>query len=279
MARTIQEIQAEIIAAKQADANLSELTSTSKTAIWILWTYVTAVGIWTLEKLFDTHKNEVEEIIYNMKPHSLLWYANRSRDFQYGHDLPADSDRYDNSALTDEQVAESKIISHASVIEVDRGLRIKVAKTVVGDLGPIEIAEKEAFAEYMQRIKDAGVFLNIDSLPPDALRLNLDIFYNPLILDAYGARIDGTASNPVKDAISAYLRNLPFNGMLVAAFLIDALQAVDGVVIPVFSDGVMWCRFGTFDFEPYAVKYQTDAGYIRIADEDLTINYIAQSAI
>lgn len=279
MARTISEIQAEIIAAKEADANLAVLTSQSKTAIWVLWTYVVAVGIWTLEKLFDSHKSEVQTIIYNMKPHSLPWYANKAKDFEYGQDLPPDTDKYDNTGLTDEEIEESKIVAYASVTEADRNLRVKVAKDGGTDLEPLEAQELASFSEYMNRIKDAGVFLTIESLPADSLRLNLDIYYNPLVMDSFGARIDGTASQPVKDAITQYLKNLPFNGVLVSAYLIDALQAVDGVVIPVLRDGVMWCKYGTFDFEPYPVMYQTDAGYIRIADADLSINYIAQSVI
>jgi hypothetical protein len=279
MARTIQEIQAEIVAAKEAEPVLATLNSPSKTAVWRLWTYVTAVGIWTLEKLFDSHLTEVQEIIYRMKPHSLAWYAGKAREFEYGRDLPPDTDQYDHAGMTPEEVEAVRIVAHASVTEADHNLLVKVAREENGDLAPLSAQELVAFAGYMNRIKDAGVSLSIESRPADSLQLNLDIYYNPLTLDANGVRIDGTGSQPVKDAITAYLKNLPFNGVLVAAWLIDALQKVDGVLIPALRDGALWCRYGTFDFEQYPVMYQTDAGYIRIADDDLSIHYIARSAI
>jgi hypothetical protein len=46
MARSIATIKQQIINAKNADPILSEkLTSTSQTAIWNLWAYITAVAI------------------------------------------------------------------------------------------------------------------------------------------------------------------------------------------------------------------------------------------
>lgn len=63
MARTIQQIQQEILTAKAKEPALSELNSTSKTAIWRLWTYITAFAIWTLEKIFDQHRKEIDDKI------------------------------------------------------------------------------------------------------------------------------------------------------------------------------------------------------------------------
>ena len=45
MARTIQEIKAEIIAKKEAESALNGLTSTSSTAIWRVWVDVFAIII------------------------------------------------------------------------------------------------------------------------------------------------------------------------------------------------------------------------------------------
>jgi hypothetical protein len=279
MARTINEIQAEIIAAKQDDSTLSGLNSASKTAIWMLWTYVVAVGIRTLELLFDAHKKEVQDIIYQMKPHTLQWYVNVARAFQKGQTLGPDTDKYDNTGKTDSDVEASRIVTYAACVESDHELILKVAKEASGDLAPLSGDELLSFSTYMGRVKDAGVFLNIISLSPDALKLKLDIYYDPLLLNEGGKRIDGTSDSPVADAIRAYLKKLPFNGVLVSAFLIDALQQVDGVVIPVLRDGVMWCRYGSAEFADYAVKYPTDAGYIRIAADDLDIQYIPQQTI
>lgn len=278
MSRTIAEIQQSIIDQVSKDAILKEkLTSTSRAAIWRLWTFVVATCQWTLETLFDLHKTEVTGIIDNMKPHSLRWYANMAKTFEYGYNLVDGEDYYDNSALTPDQVAVSKIIAYSAVVEQEKNLRIKVAKISDGDLAPLAAAEKTAFDEYMSRVKDAGVKLVIDSLAADKLKLSLDVYYNPLVLDSNGARLDGTGSTPVQDALRNYLKNLPFNGYVVQAYIIDALQQVSGVVVPVITEAQY--KYGLFPFTGMGEIYNPDAGYMRIADEDLTITFTPQSVI
>ncbi len=87
MARTITEIQDDIISRITATAGLADLNSSSKTAVWRLWTYVVAVTAWVLENLFDLHKSEVTSLINEKAPHSLRWYANKAKDFQHGSEL------------------------------------------------------------------------------------------------------------------------------------------------------------------------------------------------
>lgn len=262
----------------QADETLSaKLTSNSRTAIWQLWALVVAACQWTLETLFDLHKAEVTDIIDNMKPHSLRWYANMAKAFQYGYNLVDGEDYYDNTGLTDEQITASKVVAYSAVVEQEKNLRIKVAAVDSGDLAPLPADQKTAFDEYMSRVKDAGVKLVIDSLPADRLILSLDIYYNPLVLDNNGARLDGTSGEPVPDAIRNYLKNLPFNGYLVLAYLVDALQKVDGVVIPDLTKAEAY--YGANIGGAINVKYNPDAGYLRIADEDLSLTFIPQTVI
>jgi hypothetical protein len=279
MARTIDQIQQSIIDNIQADPVLSvAFTSTSKTAIWRLLTRVVAVAFWGLEVLFDTVKAEVLELLDNLKPHNTRWYAQKARAFQYGYSLPADTDKYDNSLLTEEQIEDSQIVKYAAVTEGEDGrLRIKVA-TEGADLEPLTEPQLEAFSEYMKRIKDAGVRLNINSLPADKLKLGLKIYYDPLILNGDGQRIDGTSLTPVKDAVDTFLKNLPFNGVFVLAYLVDALQQVEGIIIP----HIVTCEtaYGALAFTTVNVQYLPDAGYLRFENEgDLTIEYIPQSPL
>lgn len=81
MARTITDIQNEILTAKQNEPELAELNSTSKTAIWRLWVYITAFVIHTLELIFDKHKSEVSEALRQLKPHTARWYRNKALAF------------------------------------------------------------------------------------------------------------------------------------------------------------------------------------------------------
>ncbi|KAA2244563.1 nucleotidyltransferase [Chitinophaga agrisoli] len=280
MARTITEIQDDIINRMAATDGLADLNSTSKTAIWRMWTYIVAVTVWVLENLFDLHRTEVNTLINEKAPHSLRWYANKARDFQHGSDLIPEEDYYDNSRLSEDEIAARKIIAFSAVVEQERGLRIKVAKINEDDLGALSDVELQAFTEYMNRIKDAGVTpLIIDSLVADPLRLEMDIYYNPLVLDGNGARLDGTDPDPVGKRIKEYLRNLPFNGTMVLAYLVDAIQQVDGVVIPHIRHAQ--ARYGDLPFTEIDVQYSPDAGYLRIVDNDadLQIKYFPQSVI
>jgi hypothetical protein len=214
-----------------------------------------------------------------MKPHSLRWYAGIAKQFQYGHDLPADTDQYDNTGLTDEQVASTKMVSYAAALEVGTGIRLRVAKDEGDDLAPLSAPELASFTEYMERIKDAGVRLSVASSPADTLRLALKVFYNPLVLEVYDGklnRIDGTATDVVAGAVKNYLKNLPFNGTLVLAWLVDALQAVDGIVIPHVVEAIGQYAAVVTRIE---TVYAPDAGYVRLAGDGLTVSYEVQTVI
>lgn len=274
MARTITNIQQSIIDNINSNATLNaQLTSTSATAIWRLWTYIIAVSIWALENLFDLFKSDVDETIAAMKPHSLQWYAEKSKAFQYGYSLPADTDKYDNTGIDDALIEASKIVDYAAVVEQQRGIRIKVAEDNGTDLEALITAELNAFKAYMERIKDAGVKLTITSTAADLLKLNLTIKYDALVLLPTGGRIDGTSTAPVKEAIKAYLKNLPFNGILSTMKLIDAIQAVEGVKD--LSLNNIQAKYGALPFTAIVISYTPDAGYLRIEDADLTIIYEA----
>lgn len=276
MARSIETIWSEIISAKEREAGLAALSSTSATAIWRLWAYITAVAIYTLERLFDTHVTDINAAIANLKPHSLRWYAGVARRYRHGQALLPESDQYSDEGLTAKQIATSQVVSYAAVVEQERGLRIKVARTLAGDLAALSTDQFAGFTEYMTVVKDAGVRLLITSGPADGLKLSLDVYYNPLVLNAAGERLDGNGSMPVADAVQAYLRNLPFNGVFVLAYLVDALQAVDGVVVPhVVSASA---RYGALPYQGFGVEYQPDSGYLRFETPgDLVIRYLPKT--
>lgn len=273
MARTIAQIQQSIIDAKNADSTLSGLSSTSKVAVWRLWTYIVAVCQWTIENLFDSHKAEVSSLIAAMKPHTLQWYVTMAKAYQYGDSLPDGSDVYTVIDTT------KQVVAYAAAVEstATRKVRIKTAALSGTTLIPLTNMQLVGLTTYMQLIRDAGVLLDVTSGDADRLVLNLTIYYNALVLDATGKRLDGTGDTPVKDAIQAYLDNLPFNGLFTTMRLVDALQAVDGVVIPTINS----CQ-ATYELLPLQniiTEYRPDAGYLNIADADLTITYTAHEPI
>nr|DAU51155.1 MAG TPA: Baseplate structural protein [Caudoviricetes sp.] len=233
MARSIQEIQTLILQAKAQEPALNELNSTSKVAIWRLWVYIIAVAIWSLEKLFDQHRADIDKRLAELKPHTARWYRSKSLAFQYGFDLLTDSDKFNNQGHTEEAIEASKIVKYSAVIESknEGRLIVKIAGEQGDTLQPITDAQKQAFEAYLQEIKDAGVRLSVVNYQPDILHLQMKIVYDPLVLDSNGQSILH-ATKPVETAIKDYLKRLPFNGELVLAHLIDALQQAEGVKIP-----------------------------------------------
>ncbi|MBA3830131.1 MAG: hypothetical protein H0X33_14420 [Taibaiella sp.] len=272
MARTIAQIQTALLTQVAADSTLGPLlTSTSNAAIWRLIIYAVAVCQWTIEKLFDLHITEVTGILATMVPHTLQWYVTIAKEFQYGYALPLDSDTY---TVTD---TAAQVVTYAAAIEVAKGVRIKVATGSADALAALGGPQLTAFTAYMALVRDAGVRLYITSGNPDSLKLTYAIYYDALQLDATGARLDGSATTPIPDAINTFLQNLPFNGLFILDRLTQALEKVPGVVIAVNS-----AAQATYGALPYtdirtlpAQQYQPDAGYLRIITPgtDLTLTF------
>lgn len=273
MARTITEIQTEIIGAVQADGTLAGASSTSSTAIWRLWTRIVAGAIWTIEVIFDRYQLDLLARVEALKPHSLRWYQQKALDFQYGSDLPEDSDTYDNSILTEEEVTEQKIVAQAAATEENEYVKIKVAKADGENLTILDNDEYDALEAYLFEVKDAGVRLELINQQGDQLSITADIYYDPLVLNNSGQRLDGTDNTPVQAAIRSFLRNLPFNGLLIKAKLTDTLQGIQGVWVPEIRS----CQAGRFDavnLGEIDIQYLPFAGYFDTTILVLNLTFI-----
>ena len=278
MARSIQDIQQLIYAQKAQEPVLESLNSTSKVAIWRLWVYIISVAIWSLEKLFDLHRTDIDKRLTELKPHTARWYRSKALAFQYGFGLSLDSDKYNNQWFTEEQIEASKIIKYSAVVESknEGRLIIKIAGEQGEQLQPITERQKQAFEEYLQEIKDAGVRLSVVNYQPDILHLQMKIVYDPLVLDSNGQSIT-KATKPVEMAIKDYLKRLPFNGELVLAHLIDVLQQAEGVKIPhlVLAQSKNITSSGEYGaFETIDISKIPTAGYFTI-DNFNDITYVS----
>lgn len=283
MARTLENIITELIAKKEAEIGLAGLTSTSKVAIWRLMIYVVAFAVWSLEILFDEHQTEVNTILSQLKPHTARWYRNKALAFQYGFDLYPDTDVFNKENKTPEQITASKIIKYSAVTEATNESRliVKIA-TEDGDglLSPISEPQKESFDAYINEIRDAGLKVTVVNYLPDILRLNIKIYYDPLVLTSNGVAITGINSGkkPVEIALKEFMKELPFNGELILSSLVDKLQLTEGVAIPhLVSAASKWIDddgLGYGNFENISVKKIPVAGYFQIEDFNL-LEYIA----
>ncbi|MRX40411.1 nucleotidyltransferase [Flavobacterium sp. LC2016-23] len=278
MARQIEIIQKEILDSIASDENLAAMNSTSKVAFYRLITYIVAFSAWTLEKLFDIHKKEIDTAIYEQKSGRPSWYKNMALAFQHGFDLVVDTDKFDNTGYTDDQIEASKIIQYCSVKESAESNRliIKVASEHDDLLTPLTDIEITSFTQYLNEIKYAGVKINVVNNPADLLRLDMDIYIDVLVIDENGNSIVN-GGKPVENAIKSYMKSLPFDGELVINDLIEKLRAVDGVI----NAHIKTAESSYYDtltvaylpFAPINVKTIPVAGYFEIVNFD-NVSYV-----
>jgi hypothetical protein len=281
MARSINDIRNDLLAKVAADTTLGPLlTSTSNTAVFKLWCYIFAVAAWALENLQDLFKQEVDYTIAQDKTHTPQWYVKKAKQFQYGFSLVAGTAEYDNTGIADSVVAASKIVAFAAIVEEPK-IRMKVAKLSGSNLTSLTAPELTAFVAYVKQFRDAGVRLHggtltspptITSTTADKLKLSVRVVINPLVLDAAGARRDGSSPTPVKDAVRSYLQNIDFNGLFDIQKLQDAIQKVDGVV-SLKIDSVQ-SKYGLLPFTTVDINFVPDSGYLVMDDVDFSPTYI-----
>ncbi|MDR1984971.1 MAG: hypothetical protein LBQ28_09140 [Prevotellaceae bacterium] len=200
----------------------------SKVSLENILFYVVAFCVWTLEVLFDTHKTEVENYIDSLRPHTLRWYAEKAKMYQHGRSLDSDSDVYDNTGFTDEQIEAMKVVKYAAATETGGAVNLKVATGDDSNRQPLGAQQLNGFEYYISRVKDAGVIVNVINEPANIFDISIDIYYNPMILNENLERIDGNGDS-VKAFIAKFVENLPFNGEFRNSALIDALSHYEGI--------------------------------------------------
>ncbi|PWA10981.1 nucleotidyltransferase [Flavobacterium laiguense] len=250
----------------------------SKVSIESILFDIFAFGVFLLEVIFDYHKKEIDTAIYEQKSGTPRWYRNMSLAFQYGFDLLDDSDKFENTGFTADQIEASKIIKYCSVkesIESNR-LTIKVAGESGDDLIPLDVTQITAFKDYLAEIKYAGVKINVVNNPADKLQLTMAIYRDVLVIDENGNSILN-GGKPVEKAIRDYMKNLPFDGELVINDLIAKLRAIDGVnnahIINATSSAYDSATADYLGFVPINVKTIPVAGYFEIVNFD-TVSYV-----
>lgn len=250
---------------------LADLESPSQVARWRIMLWVVAVGIWSLEKLWDVFHAEVEQLAAASHVGTPRWYVEKALQYQYGYAL-VDIDGVFQYA-TDDPAA--RIVARAAVVEAGGVVTLKVAKLSGTMLVPLSSPELAAFDEYVDQVKMAGVVVNLLSADPDYLKLQVDVYYDPLVIAADGSLILNGSIKPVEDAINEYIASLPFNGALTLTNLVDAMQAAEGVVNPVLQSAE--ARYAGFPLTTIAVSYGSYAGHMAIDPLyplPTTINYI-----
>lgn len=224
---------------------------------------------------YQQHQLDVVKQVSERKAHRPSWYAMMAKLFQYGYELDGDNDYYDNSGLTEELINKSKIVKFAAGVNSSNSsiLYLKIATGSNDNKRPLSAVELSAFDFYISQIQDAGVRVKVINAPADEIYIEMDVYYNPLILDRNGKRLDGSNDTPVQDAVRNYVHNLRFNGMYTNAHLIDNVQSVQGVEFPELK--LAASRYGAYvDFRTIDAKEVAHAGYYRVSDANLKLRFL-----
>lgn len=221
MARQISEIQQQMIDNIAADSVLGTLlTSTSKRAIYRLFTYVVAVAINALEQLMDIFTAEVEAVAAAAAPATPSWLQAQIFNFQYSPTTPQVIQLI-NFAPAYPVVDETlRIITRCSVTtNLSNSVIIKVAtgEPPAALSGP----QLAALQSYVTEIGVAGVVYNVISQASDKLYVQANVYYQ----GQYSAVIKAN----VVAAIENFLAGIPFNGQVKISDIEDAITGVEGV--------------------------------------------------
>ncbi|MCR2030820.1 hypothetical protein [Alistipes timonensis] len=273
--RTIEQIKESIAADFMRNEHVAELfTFTpgdsftahfSKVSVIGILFYIFAVAAWTLEKLLDTYRGEVDARIEEIIPHRPRWYRDKVLAFMKGKTLVPDTDRYDTEGMTEDAIAAARVVKHAVAAEsADASLlTIKVAGEESGRRCRLDAETEAQLKAYIAEIKDAGVRTALVNTDPDRFSCQVEIYYDPML-------VAETVETACREAVREYIENLPFNGEYTNMALVDALQAVEGVRIVEFKGATRVAADETV-IVPINARCVPVAGYFTMEDVQLTL--------
>lgn len=236
MARTVAEIKKTMTDAFMADATIREKYGLKEGSTWngsfssvslenIIF-FIVAACSHVLEAIFEQYTKDVDEKVSMAVVASVPWYYKMAKAFQYGDSLVL------NEATQQYMYAnidESKqVVKYAAVR--DRGTSVQILVSGDKDGKPVALSNSvlTVFKEYMNRVKVAGVVLNISSKESDKLSISATISVDSLVIDENGVKLsDGTM--PIEEAIENHLKDIQYGGTFNKTKLISAILSVDGV--------------------------------------------------
>lgn len=262
---TIKEIYEDVNDEVTTDLSIGA-SSSSKSAEFRLWIYITAKISLLLQGLWDVFKRELETAADNVPTCNASWWVREVQKFQYGYTLELNNITKKYLYATEDLGAQ--IVTNVAVI----GNRIKVAKD--GNVA-LTTDEKAALISYKNKILPVGSNIIIVSQDADVIKVDIDVHYDPIIPIT-------TVRTNVELAINGYLSTLNFNvgqsGTFYTTFMIDAIQLVEGVVDVTVNEMSSAQDGGVLVSFPR--KYIPVAGHIQVDPSNSltsTITYLTES--
>lgn len=276
MARSIEQIQANIILDVQAQPELSgTLTNNSRRAIWRLFTFVQASAILILEQIIDVFRAENEVVINQAIPATPSWISKKAFEFQYSAVTPQVIQLDNFYPVYPVIDANLRIVTRCSVqTTISNKVIIKTAKLEP----PVALTSLElaSLQSYINLIGIAGVNYVCFSTEADRVYIDASIYYD----GQYSTVIEGTVNN----AINVFLSKLPFNGQLKISDLEFSIRNITGVNDVLVNNIIIRPNTTPFANGTYLVQnktvvsrlFQTISGYVVLEDTvSNNINFIA----
>lgn len=236
MARTVAEIKKQMTDAFMADATIREKYglregdtwsgSFSSVSLESIMFFIVAACCHVLEVVFEEYVKVVDDKVSMAVVASVPWYYKMAKAFQYGDSLVLNEDtqQYGYAAIDEGK----QVVKYAAVR--DRGTSVQILVSGEKDGKPVALSNSvlTVFKEYMNRVKVAGVVLNISSKESDKLSISATISVDSLVIDENGVKLsDGTM--PIEEAIENHLKDIQYGGTFNKTKLISAILSVDGV--------------------------------------------------
>ena len=228
MARQISIIQQQLLDNITADTTLSPLlTSTSKRAIYRLFTYIVAVAVNTLEQLIDIFTITLEAVATSAAPSTPSWLQAQILKFQYSLTVPQVIQLINFAPAYPVVDTTLQIITRCSVTtNLSNSVVIKVA--TLNPPTALTAGQISSLQSYINQIGIAGINYTIASTLSDKLYCQASIYYqgqysNVIVLN-------------VQNAINNFLASIPFNGVMKISDLEGAIRTVTGVNDVIFNN-------------------------------------------
>jgi len=283
MAQTTEEIYNAIVAEKQALSSLDGLTtptgqnqarillnqlnSNSRVAIWRLWAWIVAFILSIQQRLWDLAKQELVDLAEQAKVGTDAWLIARMKDAQLGDTAIVTDDFKVVYATIDET---KRYITKVVIGREDGNVVVKLAAGEPGSLRQLNLVELGYAQGWLNNIQSVAPRAFAISRQPDAIRLAVKIYYNP-IFNATSVR-----SN-VEDAIRAFLAtNEDKAGFISIQLLTDAIQKATGVA-DVEIDTIEGKSATATSFSNFRTQrgYLTFAGYANYDSSGSLITMVA----
>jgi hypothetical protein len=270
MAQDTEEIYQEMLAEKQAKPELSGLDSPSGTAEWQIWLRLFAQLFHWLQEKWDAFKKELQAVVDANQFGTFEWWTTKVRSFQYGDMLLFINNKWQYPVIDPAK----QIVKYVSVSD-ERGIvGVKAAKQEDNRPVPLSSQEAAALLSFIRDIRPPGTRLIVESLAADKLRSVITVYYNAQMgLNAISEAVESAYIN----YINSFNEVNNFDGVYYVNKMIDAIQAIPGVVEDQVVITEIAVKQGADPYTQIVSKYQAKSGYFEI-DPDYplsdTITYI-----